>query len=92
MSVNHFFFAKSSLLESKFSLTTYQRLCFRTETLRILLVQKVIELSLIDHEIFFTSLYSTDMIFAVNEIRASTHAFNYSSILLEFSFSSSAYV
>jgi len=90
MSVSHFFFAKSSLLESKFSLTTYQRLCFRTETLRILLVQKVIELSLVDHEIFFTSLYNTDMIFAVNEIRMSTRAFSYSSIFLEFSFSSSA--
>jgi len=92
MSVNHFFFAKSSLLESKFSLTTYQRLCFRTEMLRILLVQKVIELSLVDHKIFFTSLYSTNMIFAVNKIRASTCAFSYSSILLEFSFSSSACV
>ena len=90
MSVNHFFFAKSSLLESKFLLTTYQRLCFRTEMLQILLVQKVIKLSLVDHEIFFMSLYSTDMIFAVNEIRASTRAFNYSSILLEFSFLSSA--
>jgi len=83
MSVNHFF-AKSSLLESKFSLTTYQRLCFRIETLRILLVQKVIELSLVDHEIFFISLYSTDTIFAVNEIRASTCAFSYSFIFLNF--------
>ncbi len=92
MSVSHFFFAKSSLLESKFSLTTYQRLCFRTETLRILLVQKVIELLFVDHEIFFTNLYSIDTIFAVNEIRASTRAFSYSSILLEFSFSSSACV
>jgi len=92
MSVSHFFFAKSSLLESKFSLTMYQRLCFRTEMLRILLVQKVIELSLVDHEIFFTSLYSTDTIFAVNEIRTSTCAFSYSSTLLEFSFSSTACV
>jgi len=92
MSVNHFFFAKSSLLESKFSLMMYQRLCFRTETLRILLVQKVIKLSFIDHEIFFTSLYSTDMIFAVNEIRTSTCAFSYSSTFLEFSFLSSTCV
>ncbi len=90
MSVNHFFFMKSSLLKSKSSLTMYQRLCFRTETLRILLVQKVIELSFVDHEIFFMSLYSTDMIFAVNEIRASTRAFSYSFTLLEFSFLSSA--
>jgi len=92
MSVNHFFFTKSLLLESKFSLIMYQRLCFRTEMLRILLVQKVIELSLIDHEIFFTSLYSTNMIFTVNEIKASTCAFSYSFTLLEFSFSSSACV
>ncbi len=90
MSVNHFFFAKSSLLKSKFSLMMYQRLCFKTERLRILLIQKVIELSLIDHEIFFMNLYSTNMIFAVNEIRALTRTFSYSSILLEFSFSSSA--
>ncbi len=86
MSVNHFFFAKSSLLESKFLLTTYQKLCFRTETLWILLVQKVIELSLVNYEIFFTNLYSTDTIFAVNEIKASTCAFSYSStiFILEF--------
>jgi len=92
MSVNHFFFAKSSLLESKFLLTMYQRLCFRTEMLRILLVQKVIELSLVDHEIFFMNLYNTDMIFVVNEIRMSTCAFNYSFTFLEFSFLSSACV
>ncbi len=58
--------------------------------LQILLVQKVIKLSLIDYEIFFTNLYSTNMIFAVNEIRASTCAFNYFFTLLEFSFLSSA--
>jgi len=92
MSVNHFFFAKSSLLESKFSLTMYQRLCFKTEMLQILLIQKVIKLSLIDHEIFFMSLYSTDIIFVVNEIRASTRTFSYSFTLLEFSFLSSACV
>jgi len=90
MSVNHFFFAKSLLLKSKFLLMMYQRLCFKTETLQILLIQKVIELSFINHEIFFTSLYNTDIIFAVNEIRASTHAFNYSSAFLKFSFLSSA--
>ncbi len=58
--------------------------------LQILLIQKVIELSFIDHEIFFMNLYSTDMIFAVNEIRASTRAFSYSFTFLEFSFLSSA--
>ncbi len=58
------------------------KICFRTETLRILLIQKLIELSFADHEILFISLYSTDMIFAINEIRALTHAFSSFFVLL----------
>jgi len=46
------------------------------------MIQKLIELSFINHEIFFTSLYNTDMKFAVNEIRTSMYAFSSSFILL----------
>jgi hypothetical protein len=46
------------------------------------MIQKLIKLSFINHEIFFMSLYSTDMKFAVNEIKASMRAFSFSFILL----------